>query len=43
MAKEEVRKQFRLADLLRSEISDLPTHDLIPGSERWRRDLELRA
>ena len=31
MAKEEVRKQFRLADLLRSEISDLPTHDLIPG------------
>ena len=31
MAKEEVRKQFRLAELLRSEISDLPTHDLIPG------------
>ena len=31
MAKEEVRKQFRLADLLRSEISDLATNDPIPG------------
>ena len=31
MAKEEVRKQFRLADLLRSEISELVTHDPIPG------------
>ena len=39
MAKEEVRKQFRLADLLRTEISELTTHDLIPGeralSERF--------
>jgi GntR family transcriptional regulator len=33
MAKEEVRKQFRLADLLRTEISELATHDPIP-SER---------
>lgn len=31
MAKEEVRKQFRLADLLRTEISELATHDPIPG------------
>ncbi len=31
MAKEEVRKQFRLADLLRAEISELSTHDPIPG------------
>ncbi|KGA16905.1 hypothetical protein GM50_13130 [freshwater metagenome] len=31
MAKEEVRKQFRLADLLRSEIADLATHEPIPG------------
>ena len=31
MAKEEVRKQFRLADLLRNEISDLATHEPIPG------------
>jgi len=31
MAKEEVRKQFRLADLLRAEISDLAIHDPIPG------------
>lgn len=31
MAKEEVRKQFRLADLLRSEISELAVHDPIPG------------
>ncbi|MEY3127834.1 MAG: hypothetical protein RIS06_390, partial [Actinomycetota bacterium] len=29
MAKEEVRKQFRLADLLRTEISELATHDPI--------------
>ena len=31
LAKEEVRKQFRLADLLRSEISDLAVHEPIPG------------
>jgi len=31
LAKEEVRKQFRLADLLRSEIADLDTNDPIPG------------
>ena len=31
MAKEEVRKQFRLADLLRTEISELAVHDPIPG------------
>ena len=31
MAKEEVRKQFRLADLLRTEISELATNDPIPG------------
>lgn len=31
MAKEEVRKQFRLADLLRSEISDIAVHEPIPG------------
>jgi len=31
VAKEEVRKQFRLADLLRSEIAQLNIHDPIPG------------
>ena len=31
MAKEEVRKQFRLADLMRTEISELATHEPIPG------------
>lgn len=31
MAKEEVRKHFRLAELLREEILDLPAHDPFPG------------
>jgi GntR family transcriptional regulator len=31
MAKEEVRKHFRLAELLRDEILDLPPHDPFPG------------
>ena len=31
VAKEEVRKHFRLAELLREEISDLPPHDPFPG------------
>ena len=31
LAKEEVRKQFRLADLLRAEILDLAVHEPIPG------------
>lgn len=31
LAKEEVLKRFRLADLLRTEVSELQTHDPIPG------------
>jgi len=31
MAKEEVRKHFRLAELLREEIQDLPPHEPFPG------------